>query len=768
MPVFSFMLASLAVLIAYASVRQLFVVIRKHGSALHLTFCLISFGVLGSVIGNLVLVNAETAQGVIAATRIRVVFAAISIALIPWFASYYTGYKPRPFLMAFSSLTLLFMVVRVFDPCLLTYTMILDPKHIILPWNERIAVFDARTNWLMYVYYVFPFLAIAFIYLSSLIQYRKGERGRALTVLAAVTLLVAAIAHDMVVILHGFHWILLGDFGWLAMVLVLDVSLTDDIIKTGEIKKSLVESERTLRISEEKYRLLAENVMDVIWTIDLSMRTTYISPSIEKLLGWTPEEWMGLTPARYLPPESLEKMVRKMGEGMARVKAADYDRNTAVAYDVEQLRKDGSRVWTEISARFIWDESGRPIGGIGVTRDISERKEAEAALLERNRVLTELNRLGIELTSLPSGEGIHPFLARELKAVSGAEAVFMADYDQERRCLAVRHIELGPSFAQIPGTDEIIASLNTAYSIDMAAYERITSDTVQYRQSLAEVSFGSVSPELSGHFRTAFGMDRYIGIAYIYDGTLYGASVLAMKQGVPDPLEDLLRSFASIAAVSLRRNRAEERLMRSVEEKNILIKEIHHRVKNNLQVIVSLLAMQGDRIGNNDARSLHEESIARVHSMALIHESIYRSENFADIDMGMYVNELVRMLLSTYSMDESAVKIDLSVRDVSLNVDRAIPCALLLNELISNALKHGTGRGDRPGRLGLSFTRSGERYILVIEDSGPGMDVAVFNSGEQKTLGIQLVKALVRQIGGTVDLVVRDGCRFVIEFPSAG
>jgi PAS domain S-box-containing protein len=767
MPVFSLMLASLAVLITYAALRQLFVAIRLRGSALHVIFFLVSMGVLGSVIGNLLLVNAETVEGVIFATRIRVVFGGISIALVPWFASYYTGYQPLKFLVAFSSLMLIFVLVRILDPNLLTYTAILDPGHIILPWGERIAVFIGHANRWMYVYYAFTATIVVYIYISGIYQYRGGARGRAIAILIAVTLLVAAVAHDMVVIMREVHWVLLADSGWLLMFLLLDLRLTEDIIRAGIIRKSLVESERTLRASEEKYRLLAENLTDVIWTIDLSMKTTYISPSIEKLLGWTPEEWMRLSVERYMPPESLEKMARKLGEGMARAKEAGYDRKSAVTYELEQIRKDGSRVWTEISARFIWDESGKPTGGIGITRDISARKEAEAALVARNLVLTEINRLSIELASLPSEEGIHQFLARELKRASGADAVSMSEYDPQQKKLKVRHIELEPALSAVPETANIIGNLLSVLPVSDETYNGILSNQVGYNQTVADVTFGSVPPEVSGIIAKAMHIDRFIGVAYIYEGTLYGTSVLAMKEGTPDPPEDLLRSFASIAAVSLRKNRAEERLMKSLEEKNILIKEIHHRVKNNLQVIVSLLSMQGDRIGNREARSLHEESIARVHSMALIHESIYRSENFADINMGLYVNELVKMLLSTYAIDESSMKIRIEVRDVSLNVDRAVPCALLLNELVSNALKHGVGNGRGPGNLEISFSRSGERFVIVVADSGPGMDTAVFNSGEQKTLGLQLVKALARQIGGTVDLVVRDGCRFVIDFPAS-
>jgi two-component sensor histidine kinase len=284
---------------------------------------------------------------------------------------------------------------------------------------------------------------------------------------------------------------------------------------------------------------------------------------------------------------------------------------------------------------------------------------------------------------------------------------------------------------------------------------------------LKDVTLNAIPEDVTARIYQAFGLDRCISLAYIYEGTLYGTSVLVMKEGLPDPQEELLRSFASLAAVSLRRNRAEERLIKSLEEKNVLIKEVHHRVKNNLQVIISLLNLQAARISDPGARSLQNESIARLHSMALIHESIYRSENFVDIDMGPYVKELVSLLLATYSMDESAIRVAISVRDVSLNVDRAIPCALLLNELVTNVLKHGIKKDSGPGQMDLSFTRSRDAFCLVVADRGPCMDADAFYSEKQKTLGIQLIKALVRQLGGTVELTINDGCSFAIKFPVA-
>jgi PAS domain S-box-containing protein len=767
-PIFSFMLSALAAVVLYAGVEQFYIAVRKRGSPLHLTFSLISLAILGSIIANLIIVNSDSAGDIIEATRLRVICVSLGGAVIPWFASYYTGFRPRAFMITLSAVTLIFMIARALDPFLLAYNVILDPGTITLPWNEQISVFNARANQWMYVYYIIGFTLLGFLYVSALYLFRRGSRGRAAALAVSVTLLLATQMNDMLVIIQGLHWMLLGDFGWLAMVVLLEFSLTEDIIRAGDIKISLIESEQTLRLSEEKYRLLAENVTDVIWTMDLDTNVTFVSPSTEKLHGWSIEEWKKMRPDQYLPPESLVKTMDTIRKELELAARDDYDRKRVVTYEVEQNRKNGAMVWTEVSAKFIWNDSGKPAGIIGVTRDISERKKAEAAMIQHNKVLTMINRLGIELASLPSGQDIYSFLARELKDISGAAAVIVSEYDQKQKHLIVKHFELDKSLTSEIETAQLLDSYLTVIPVSDDSYARMISEKVAYRKTLNELTFGAVPEEISAYIIQTFSLNRYIGIAYIYEGTLYGTSVLAIKEGLPDPQEELLRSFASLAAVSLRRNRAEEKLIKSLEEKNVLIKEVHHRVKNNLQVIISLLNLQAARITDPGAQSLQNESIARLHSMALIHESIYRSENFVDIDMGPYVKELVSLLLATYSIDESAIRVAISVRDVSLNVDRAIPCALLLNELVTNVLKHGIKKDSGPGQLDLSFARSGDAYCLVVKDRGPCMDAEAFYSETQKTLGIQLIKALVRQLGGTVELTIDDGCSFAIKFPVAG
>ncbi len=148
---------------------------------------------------------------------------------------------------------------------------------------------------------------------------------------------------------------------------------------------NLEKAEQALVESEQKYRLLAENVSDVIWTSDLGLRMTYVSPSIEGLHGWNAAEWMSLGPSDYLTPFSAERALTVLRKELAIQEAEVVDPNRVTTLELEQYRKDGSTFWTEVSARFLLDDGQNPVGIIGVTRDISERKKAEEALRESER-----------------------------------------------------------------------------------------------------------------------------------------------------------------------------------------------------------------------------------------------------------------------------------------------------------------------------------------------------------------------------------------------
>jgi two-component sensor histidine kinase len=207
----------------------------------------------------------------------------------------------------------------------------------------------------------------------------------------------------------------------------------------------------------------------------------------------------------------------------------------------------------------------------------------------------------------------------------------------------------------------------------------------------------------------------------------------------------------------------EEQIRTSLKEKEVLLKEIHHRVKNNLQIVSSLLYLQAAKTEHPGAVSALKESRARVKSMALIHERLYQSPNLASVDMGGYTRNLVSDLYHSYRTQESSVRLTTNIEDITLGITEAIPCGLIINELISNALKHAFPEG-REGEITIELVKEGaNRTTLTVSDNGIGFPEQVdwLNS---PSLGLTLINSLVGQLEGTIELDRRGGTTFTIRF----
>jgi len=209
--------------------------------------------------------------------------------------------------------------------------------------------------------------------------------------------------------------------------------------------------------------------------------------------------------------------------------------------------------------------------------------------------------------------------------------------------------------------------------------------------------------------------------------------------------------------------RTEQRLQTSLAEKEILLKEVHHRVKNNLQIISSLLDLQSDYIPEVHSRRFIRESQDRIRSMALVHEQLYKSEGLAFIDFSQYVDVLVTSLYQSCVVDQERIRVKVDVRDIALDIDEAIPCGLIINELVSNALKHAFP-GDRSGDVVISGTMAGDGLVsLSVADSGvglpPGLDFL-----NTESLGLQIVNLLTNQLRGSIDMQGGEGVTVNICF----
>jgi two-component sensor histidine kinase len=207
----------------------------------------------------------------------------------------------------------------------------------------------------------------------------------------------------------------------------------------------------------------------------------------------------------------------------------------------------------------------------------------------------------------------------------------------------------------------------------------------------------------------------------------------------------------------------EEKLRASLDEREVMLREIHHRVKNNIQIISSLIRLQSRYIKDEKALELLDESQNRIRSMALIHEKLYQSRDFSRIDFSDYIAKMLTHLFAMYKVETSRIRRRVDAAKVHLDINRAIPCGLIINELVTNALKHAFP-GDRGGEVLVRMRASvGDRHELTVKDNGVGLPEG-FDLRQKGSLGFQIISDLVKQLDGSIEVRNDGGTEIVIRF----
>ncbi|WP_337866926.1 sensor histidine kinase [Ignavibacterium sp.] len=198
-------------------------------------------------------------------------------------------------------------------------------------------------------------------------------------------------------------------------------------------------------------------------------------------------------------------------------------------------------------------------------------------------------------------------------------------------------------------------------------------------------------------------------------------------------------------------------------EQKHLLKEIHHRVKNNLNIIIGLLELQSQNIEDVSVKEMFRESINRIRSMAIIHEYLYRSENHSSIDLSVYIESVADNLLSVYSENKIDLIINYFLENISVEIDIAIPTGLIVNEVVTNSIKHAFP-GRQKGRIDITLEKKNHIISLTVKDNGIGVPVD-FDQNNNKSLGLQLIKLLVVQLNGKYKIYREQGTTVQIEIP---
>jgi PAS domain S-box-containing protein len=501
------------------------------------------------------------------------------------------------------------------------------------------------------------------------------------------------------------------------------IGVNSDITKRKRVEDALRESEDRLRVALETGRIGIFNDLPLEGTIELNDRA-------REMVGVEAEA--KLTSADYLAlvhPDDREKMIE------ARSADLEGSNNEEGELEYRIVRPDGSVRWLIIRRRVYFEGEGaarHAVRVLGVMMDITQQKRAEqelaSALCESDQ---ERRRLAALLETMPAGVLLADRNNRVLEANVEALQIWGAGSVQE---LADRRFDSQGSRA---GSAEPLRVDEWPRARALRG-EKVVGEIIDIQRfdGRRATIFNSASPVRDAN------------------GDLQGAVSVMVDVTEQRQIELALRSSEE----SLRLAHGE--LERLLEQKNVLFKEVQHRVKNNLQVVSSLLSLEAQRFADREFHKALNESCDRVRSMALMHEKFCHLDDLARIEFGDYVNELARYFFSSYMADPSAIGFSSDV-DVRLGMDDAIPCGLILQELLSNSVKHAFPEGT--GQIRFDFHAVDGKFEMRYRDDGVGLPKKV-DLRNPATLGLQLVTDLAGQLKGDLRYEYRDGAHFTLTF----
>ncbi len=466
---------------------------------------------------------------------------------------------------------------------------------------------------------------------------------------------------------------------------------------------------------------------DEIFWADTQGHLVYVNERAAKSLGYERQELVGKSvldfDADHRPEHWRELLEHLSGQG-------------PLTLETRHRHSSGAIVPKELTMSLVRAGGGDLVFGTG--RDIRERKRNEAVL-----------RSLLDDTATATGREFFETLTARLVAVLDLPAAFAGEYLDSPAGM-VRPLALAVGGAIVPAGDFPLAD---------SPGRDIPRDGFLLIEEEATLRFPK-NPALAGQ-----DIQGYLGVPILdaHGGKIGHLSVMSRQpMGADETLVAILRLFALRASAEILRLRAERGTLASLREKEVLLREIHHRVKNNMQIISSLLSLQARDIDDPAMQELVSVSRARIMSMALVHEDLYQSESLAQVDFRRYLERLADRVLSGMA-GAGRVRFQLDLDELSLPVDQAVPLGLLCNELLTNALKHAFAE-TVSGMVTVTGRVADGLATLTVRDNGRGLPPD-FDPECGGTLGMQLVWSLADQLHGQITAESNSGAVFTLRFP---
>jgi PAS domain S-box-containing protein len=512
--------------------------------------------------------------------------------------------------------------------------------------------------------------------------------------------------------------------------------------------------EETPAFSSECYGSLTQLFPEEITITDLNGTIQRISEKTLRVHGFSdPEEVIGRSALDLIAPEHRQRAQQTIRKTL--------DQGYAPTEKYFFIEKNGTRFLGELSISLLRDVQGKPRALVVVTRNIAEWKQSEERVKHLDVVLHAIRNFNRLIVSEKNRSQLILEVCKQLTKPSGYSAVAIGLLDEEE------------NWKVIEGSSAACQDASSAERLMHGGMNKPVRKALKQPGAMV-VDADEVEGE-TGSFLVKDPSNRIMMSRMEHEGKVYGVISVVISVNFTTDEEDLslLSEVADDLAFALysvdadeERKRAEDRIRRDLKEKGLLLKEIHHRVKNNLQIISSLIYLQSRHIKDELAQNVLTECLNRIRSMTLIHESLYCSSDISNIDFKAYIEKMVHQLYDTYAINPVRTKMQLNVVDIVLNINLSIPCGLIINELVSNALKYAfpeSFTGKR--RIAISMRKTGDDEIeLVVQDNGIGL-AKDFDIHKTETCGLEIVRLLAEnQLSGLLEVQSHKGTRFAVRF----
>ena len=486
--------------------------------------------------------------------------------------------------------------------------------------------------------------------------------------------------------------------------------------------------------NSDLYKLIVDSTNEGVWVIDENNLTTFTNIKMNQILGYEEGEMTG---------KGLFDFMDKEGVEIAKSNLAKREIGISEIHEFKLITKLGVTVWTQMNASPMFEDK-KYIGALAMVTDITLKKEKEKKHIEEHRKYISL----FEDSPVPIWDEDFSIVKERIdelkeKGVKDFRKYFDENIHDLLYCLEGLIVN---------DVNQAVVELNEADSKKqiLSEYKTLgTRKSLGYaKEQIIAVAIGKTSFQQEVELKTFKGNIRHALMKW------------TVVKGYEENYKRVYLTTIDLTDKIIEENKF---LHRTNKEKGVLLKEIHHRVKNNLQIIMSLLNLQSRNILDDNTKRLFEVSVARVQSMSIVHELLYQSKDFEKIDYGNYLKVLIAPLIESMKPEDKDVKIDLVVNDITLNVGTSIPLGLVINEIVTNSLKHGINESEGEIYIEMLKLENG-RFQLNIGDNGIGLpkDLEVENT---ETLGLQLVSSLAEQLQGQLVIdTSKKGTHYVLVF----